>query len=65
MHARAQVSSDVKYTYLDVSGRPVVVVRKSHVVPEHGSAPAQLVIEYSFPATGVLREPAMLVTGVG
>lgn len=53
-------SRDVKYTYLDVSGRPVVVLKKSHLVPEHGQ---KLHITYSFPAFGWLREPFMLIAG--
>lgn len=38
-------SNDTKYTYLDVEGRPVVVVKKSNVVFEHNIG---FTVSYSF-----------------
>lgn len=55
-----EASRSVKYTYLDVSGRPVLVLRKAHVVPEHAT---KLTVDYSFPAFGEAREPLLLVAG--
>ncbi len=36
-------SADTKYTYLDTTGRPVVVLRKANVVPEHN---VNLTVDY-------------------
>ncbi|MEW5299648.1 MAG: hypothetical protein WDW36_002642 [Sanguina aurantia] len=52
-------SADVKFTYLDVTGRPVVVLRKSHLVPEHA---ATFDVDYSFATISLLREPLLLIT---
>ncbi|KAF0696820.1 Aste57867_12482 [Aphanomyces stellatus] len=50
-----------RLTYLDASdvGRPVVVVRKLNVVPQHNNLPVSVTFE--FPATYLYREPALLV----
>jgi hypothetical protein len=47
-----------RYTYLDTTGRPVVVLHKKSLVPEHA---AKFSIDYSFATTSMLREPIMLV----
>lgn len=51
-------SRDVKFTYLDTAGRPVVVLRKSNVVWEHNQP---FHVDYSFPPSAMLREPLLLV----
>eukprot|EP00199_Chlamydomonas_sp_CCMP681_P000252 CAMPEP_0119107630 /NCGR_PEP_ID=MMETSP1180-20130426/11512_1 /TAXON_ID=3052 ORGANISM="Chlamydomonas cf sp, Strain CCMP681" /NCGR_SAMPLE_ID=MMETSP1180 /ASSEMBLY_ACC=CAM_ASM_000741 /LENGTH=603 /DNA_ID=CAMNT_0007093147 /DNA_START=8 /DNA_END=1819 /DNA_ORIENTATION=- len=58
-YAGIERTSDIKYTYLDVAGRPVIVLHMTDVVPEH-SAPVH--IDYNFAAFSVLREPLMLIT---
>ena len=55
-----ELSWGVKHTYLDTSGRPVVVLRKQHVVPDHD---VQLRVSYAFPSLSVLHEPLLLVAG--
>lgn len=50
-----------RFTYLDVTGRPVIVLRKSHLVPEHA---ATFDVDYSFATISLLREPLLLITGV-
>mmetsp|Transcript_5675 Transcript_5675/g.12553 ORF Transcript_5675/g.12553 Transcript_5675/m.12553 type:complete len:602 (+) Transcript_5675:38-1843(+) len=52
-------SADVKYTYLDVSGRPVVVLHMKNVVPEHAS---KFHVDYAFSSMSMLREPLLLIT---
>ncbi|PNW75344.1 hypothetical protein CHLRE_12g523300v5 [Chlamydomonas reinhardtii] len=53
-------STDVKYTYLDTTGRPVLVLHRRNVAsPEHS---AKFSVEYSFAATSILREPLLLVS---
>ncbi|GFR43910.1 hypothetical protein Agub_g5044, partial [Astrephomene gubernaculifera] len=52
-------SFDKKFTYLDTSGRPVLVLHKAHVAaPEHS---ARFSVEYSFGALHTLREPLLLI----
>lgn len=52
-------SFDVKFTYLDTSGRPVLVLRRANVaVPELA---AKFSVEYSFGAVHTLREPLLLI----
>ncbi len=49
----------VRFTYLDTSGRPVLVLRRANVaVPELA---AKFSVEYSFGAVHTLREPLLLV----
>ncbi|KAI4346327.1 hypothetical protein L6164_007234 [Bauhinia variegata] len=50
---------ETKYSYLDVVGRPVVVLEKKNVVPEHNT-PFQ--VYYSFNPIFMLAEPLMLVS---
>eukprot|EP00245_Coleochaete_scutata_P001832 TRINITY_DN12284_c0_g1_i1.p1 TRINITY_DN12284_c0_g1~~TRINITY_DN12284_c0_g1_i1.p1 ORF type:complete len:617 (+),score=139.67 TRINITY_DN12284_c0_g1_i1:64-1914(+) len=49
---------EVKYTYLDVTGRPVVVLTKDNVVAEHNQ---YFQVSYKFGTLGMLREPLLLV----
>jgi len=50
---------EIKYSYLDVVGRTVVVLEKRNAVPEH-NAPFQ--VYYSFNPIFMLAEPLMLVS---
>ncbi|KAL2897672.1 Dolichyl-diphosphooligosaccharide--protein glycosyltransferase subunit 1B [Bienertia sinuspersici] len=50
---------EIKYSYLDVIGRPVVVLTKRNVVPEHIS-PFEVV--YDFNPAFMLAEPLILVS---
>ena len=49
---------EVKQTYLDTAGRPVVVLHKTNLVPDHD---VPFVVNYSFVRIKMLREPAILV----
>lgn len=49
-----------RFTYLDTTGRPVVVLHKKNVVPEHAS---KFSVDYSFSSTSLLHEPTLLVSG--
>ncbi|KAL3143549.1 hypothetical protein ABBQ38_002348 [Trebouxia sp. C0009 RCD-2024] len=51
-------SREVKHTYLDTSGRPVVVLHKTNLVPDHD---VPFTVTYSFYRILMLREPALLV----
>lgn len=51
---------DRKFTYLDSTGRPVLILKKNNVVPAAHSA--KLVVDYDFNPLSMLREPALLVT---
>ncbi|KAK9158403.1 hypothetical protein Scep_004977 [Stephania cephalantha] len=50
---------ETKYSYLDVVGRPVVVLEKNNVVPDH-ITPFQ--VYYKFHPVFMLAEPLMLIT---
>ncbi|GER51451.1 glycosyltransferase subunit [Striga asiatica] len=52
-------SLETKYSYLDVIGRPVVVLEKKNVVPEH-NVPFQ--VHYKFNPISMLAEPLMLAS---
>ncbi|KAL4576470.1 hypothetical protein LXL04_012564 [Taraxacum kok-saghyz] len=52
-------SSETKYTYLDIVGRPVVVLKKENVVPEHNS---HFQVYYNFHPMFMLAEPLMLTS---
>ncbi|KAG2439265.1 hypothetical protein HXX76_004626 [Chlamydomonas incerta] len=53
-------STDVKFTYLDTTGRPVLVLHRANVAsPEHS---AKFSVEYSFGAVSILREPLLLIS---
>lgn len=51
-------SHEIKHTYLDTTGRPVVVLHKTRVVADHDMP---FTITYSFFSLKMLREPALLV----
>ncbi|ONK64237.1 uncharacterized protein A4U43_C07F23550 [Asparagus officinalis] len=51
---------EIKYSHLDISGRPVVVLEKSNVVPEHN---LYFQVYYKFNNLSLLREPIMLICG--
>nr|CAD1835281.1 unnamed protein product [Ananas comosus var. bracteatus] len=53
-------SEEVKYSHLDIVGRPVVVLEKTNVVPEHN---LYFQVFYRFSNLSLLREPLMLATG--
>ncbi|KAL8135825.1 hypothetical protein AgCh_010438 [Apium graveolens] len=55
-----QQSAETKFSHLDMVGRPVVVLEKRNVVPEH-NLPFQ--VHYKFSKFSLLREPLMLITG--
>ncbi|PKA60645.1 Dolichyl-diphosphooligosaccharide--protein glycosyltransferase subunit 1A [Apostasia shenzhenica] len=51
---------ETKYLHLDLVGRPVVVLEKTNVVPEHN---IYFQVYYSFNNLSLLREPLMLILG--
>ncbi|KAG0475986.1 hypothetical protein HPP92_012827 [Vanilla planifolia] len=51
---------EIKVTHLDVTGRPVVVVEKDNVVPEHN---VYFQVYYTFNNLSLLWEPLMLIFG--
>ncbi|KAF5826480.1 hypothetical protein DUNSADRAFT_2958 [Dunaliella salina] len=51
-------SRDVKFSYLDTTGRPVVVLHTRHIVPDHAT---KFHVEYAFASVGLLREPMLLI----
>ncbi|KAF6154299.1 hypothetical protein GIB67_026755 [Kingdonia uniflora] len=51
---------EVKYSHLDIVGRPVVVLEKSNVVPEHNQ---HFQVYYKFNNLSLFREPLMLISG--
>ncbi|KAK3148492.1 hypothetical protein QOZ80_3BG0295720 [Eleusine coracana subsp. coracana] len=51
---------EVKYSHLDIVGRPVVVLEKPDVIPEHN---LYFQVYYRFSNISLLREPMMLITG--
>lgn len=54
------VSAGKKSTYLDSTGRPVLVLQKSNLVPDHN---VPLTVTYRTPGLHLLQEPLMLVSG--
>ncbi len=50
---------EVKHTYLDTTGRPVVVLHKTNLVPDHN---VEFTVNYSFFSLLMLREPFLLVS---
>jgi len=52
---------EIKHTYLDTVGRPVVVLTKKNAVPEHHNIFFQ--VYYRFNSIAMLAEPLLLVTG--
>ncbi|KAJ1397719.1 Ribophorin I [Sesbania bispinosa] len=53
-------SQETKFSHLDVVGRPVVVLEKNNVVPEHNE---HFQVYYKFNSLSMLREPLMLISG--
>uniref|UniRef100_A0A0D9WEV0 Dolichyl-diphosphooligosaccharide--protein glycosyltransferase subunit 1 n=1 Tax=Leersia perrieri TaxID=77586 RepID=A0A0D9WEV0_9ORYZ len=51
---------EVKYSHLDIAGRPVVVLEKPDVIPEHN---LYFQVHYRFNNISLFREPMMLITG--
>ncbi|KAG8067771.1 hypothetical protein GUJ93_ZPchr0005g14465 [Zizania palustris] len=51
---------EVKYSHLDIAGRPVVVLEKPDFIPEHN---LYFQVYYRFNNISLLREPMMLITG--
>ncbi|KAJ4702321.1 Dolichyl-diphosphooligosaccharide--protein glycosyltransferase subunit 1 [Melia azedarach] len=51
---------ETKVSHLDIVGRPVVVLQKSNVVPEHNQF---FQVHYKFNKLSMLREPFMLISG--
>ncbi|KAJ3681992.1 hypothetical protein LUZ60_014565 [Juncus effusus] len=53
-------SEEVKYAHLDIVGRPVVVLEKDNVTPEHN---LYFQVKYGFNNLSLLTEPLMLIVG--
>ncbi|XP_044475250.1 dolichyl-diphosphooligosaccharide--protein glycosyltransferase subunit 1A-like [Mangifera indica] len=51
---------ETKLSHLDISGRPVIVLQKTNVVPEHNQF---FQVYYKFSSFSMLREPLMLISG--
>ncbi|MCL7044242.1 hypothetical protein MKW94_002497 [Papaver nudicaule] len=51
---------EVKYSNLDIVGRPVVLLEKTNVVPEHNQ---YFQVYYRFNSLSLLMEPLMLICG--
>ncbi|PIN14674.1 Oligosaccharyltransferase, alpha subunit (ribophorin I) [Handroanthus impetiginosus] len=53
-------SQETKISHLDMVGRPVIVLQKTNVVPEHNQ---YFQVYYRFSNLSLLREPLMLIFG--
>ncbi|KAL0361882.1 UNVERIFIED_CONTAM: Dolichyl-diphosphooligosaccharide--protein glycosyltransferase subunitA [Sesamum radiatum] len=53
-------SQETKFSHLDMVGRPVIVLEKKNVVPEHNQ---YFQVYYRFRNLSLLREPLMLIFG--
>ncbi|KAK4428305.1 Dolichyl-diphosphooligosaccharide--protein glycosyltransferase subunitA [Sesamum alatum] len=53
-------SQETKFSHLDMVGRPVIVLEKKNVVPEHNQ---YFQVYYKFSNLSLLREPLMLIFG--
>jgi len=51
-------STDTHFTYLDTTGRPVLVLRKKNVVSEHNR---YFQVTYKFSQLSLLQEPLLLI----
>ncbi|KAI8549260.1 hypothetical protein RHMOL_Rhmol06G0011900 [Rhododendron molle] len=51
---------EIKFSHLDIDGRPVVVLEKTNVVQEHSQ---YFQVYYKFNNVSLLREPLMLIFG--
>lgn len=56
---QVEQSQDIRQTYLDTQGRPVVVLHKKNAVPDHD---VPFTVTYTFARYLMLREPLMLIT---
>ncbi|KAB2096371.1 hypothetical protein ES319_A01G103900v1 [Gossypium barbadense] len=52
---------ETKISHLDIVGRPVVVLEKTNLVPEHNQ---YFQVYYKFNRLSMLREPLMLISGI-
>ncbi|KAH9129753.1 hypothetical protein AeMF1_000263 [Aphanomyces euteiches] len=59
----ASVERTTRQSYLDAPdiGRPVVIIKKSNVVPAHNAIP--FTITFDFPSSNFYRKPALLIAG--
>ncbi|KAL2499207.1 Dolichyl-diphosphooligosaccharide--protein glycosyltransferase subunit 1A [Abeliophyllum distichum] len=53
-------SEETKFSHLDMVGRPVIVLEKSNVVPEHNQ---YFQVYYKFNSLSLFWEPMMLISG--
>lgn len=51
-------SYSTHFTYLDTAGRPVLILKKKNVVPEHNQ---EFQVAYSFSQSSLMQEPILLV----
>lgn len=51
--------SEARYTYLDISGRPVLAFHKTNLVPVHRE---DFKVFYRFSRLMIFREPIMLIS---
>ncbi|XP_074576549.1 dolichyl-diphosphooligosaccharide--protein glycosyltransferase subunit 1A [Curcuma longa] len=56
----AKQAEEIKYSHLDIVGRPVLVLEKNNVVPEDN---IYFQVYYQFSKISLLREPMMLISG--
>jgi len=52
--------TEIRVTYLDTTGRPVIILQKNHVVGEHNQ---YFQIAYRFSSLSLLQEPLLLIIG--
>ncbi|GMY28953.1 dolichyl-diphosphooligosaccharide--protein glycosyltransferase subunit 1A-like [Fagus crenata] len=52
---------ETKFSHLDIVGRPVTVLEKNNVVPEHNQ---HFQVYYKFISLSMLMEPLMLISGI-
>lgn len=58
-----RLPDDVSYSYLDIVGRPVVVLRKRNIVPQHLEG-RPLVIRFNYSKIYMLQEPFLLLAAL-
>lgn len=54
-------SREILKTYLDTTGRTVVVLKKTRLVPEHNQ---DVIVTYRFASTSILHEPLLVIGGL-
>jgi len=52
--------TEIRVTYLDTTGRPVIILQKNHIVGEHNQ---YFQIAYRFSSLSLLQEPLLLIIG--